>query len=173
MNRQHPNLIISIVLLFTAIVFINQSWAFLEDYRFDPHYRPPRPAPEPEPEPEPINWACQQICRNAHTCKKLIQMLAEQMDHCQTGSLYNCVANQPFHIQFSNKDQYRRFYRHMIMEKSGQCPIRLNQCPQGYLPSGYGHDDQQRQRCIPLTQCKYLQQIYSHVNEIHEGIDWC
>lgn len=177
-HLRHSNLsIISIVLLLITILFINKSLAFVEEYRFDPHPHLPREAPEPEPEPEPYTWGymtpiCEQICRNGHTCKKLIKILADQIDHCIAGSLYNCVANQPFHIQFSSKERYRRYY-HMMNEKNVQCPIRLNQCPQGFLPSGFGKNDQQRQRCIPITQCKYLQQIYSHLNEIHDGIDWC
>ncbi|XP_027204966.2 uncharacterized protein LOC113798606 [Dermatophagoides pteronyssinus] len=175
-HLRHSNLsIISIVLLLITIFFINKSLAFVEEYRFDPHL--PRQAPEPEPEPELYTWGymtpiCEQICRNGHTCKKLIKILADQIDHCIAGSLYNCVANQPFHIQFSSKERYRRYY-HMMNEKNVQCPIRLNQCPQGFLPSGFGKNDQQRQRCIPITQCKYLQQIYSHLNEIHDGIDLC
>ncbi|OTF72998.1 hypothetical protein BLA29_014277, partial [Euroglyphus maynei] len=71
----------------------------------------------------------------------------KQSDYCPIdGSLYNCVANQAFQIQFSNKERYRRYHRNMMIEKNNQCPIRLNQCQQGYLPIGFGKNDRQRQQ---------------------------
>lgn len=140
----------------------------MEDLYYDYPRRLPRPAPPtPRPEPEPpvrrMSPECENICRNGDTCQKLIKILTNNdRNDCKNSwkTMQSCIVNQMnnnFYYQYQTRAGYE-----------DRCPIR-QPCPTGHLFSGFGSD---RSRCISLEQCKYLQQIYKHVNEIHSNIEW-
>ncbi|UXI19639.1 hypothetical protein NH340_JMT05582 [Sarcoptes scabiei] len=156
---------VNLILLFTFFaILVGNSSEFVEDFRYDPpaviyESRPLSPTPT-------VSNECDTICQTITSCKQFIELWSTWTESKACQQLErneDCLPN------WRKQTRYDTRSNEMISSRYfSRCSKRLD-CPIGFIPSGFNH----RQDCIEWMQCKYLQKLHKHANEIDPNIKWC